>query len=168
MKFAEIYYLLTCKGLTLSDMISLDELSELYDTAQLDGFRGETASILNAILHQDIGSEDNQQVSLDGAAQSIATLTIGNLYDVVFSPNVCNEQYNLGLQAFTDTQFLNDQEPNAMVYSRMISSGSYNCVNGFARNANHFDVLNNRDVEQALIQFLPNGGVPSALPAAKH
>lgn len=114
---------LTCNGL-LPTMTAVDQLISLFHTAHDSKHRGESASIVQAILGGGIVKYpyiSNQSVADDaerGSTKlpSITVLTEGNTNDGLWIPHtVCNAD-----QDFSSTQWLRDEGKG--VYSRVFTS----------------------------------------------
>jgi len=153
-----------CSSLTSKDkLVSLDNMQAIYKTATNKDARGETASILSALLKgkntktQDVLKQAKNQLGL-------SFISFANMNDLLWLPGSCNQN----LQNFPSTAWIGDGGANSGLYRRTFQQGSYTgCVYIWLNinvhlalsNANHFLVLNNAFVERALLEFL-NGKTP--------
>lgn len=151
---------LSCERLNTLDSIAVDQMETLFQTATSRTAQGATASIAKAILNGSYLS--NQKVANDAKRAMITVLTIGNTYDLLWRPSVCNQQLKTNMQDFSSTQWLQDEGNTSQVYSRMFTSGFTNCFIGFLNYGNHYDVFYTLAVEQAIAQ-IANGSTPSTL-----
>lgn len=159
--FLTSFYTAQCSGLSASTMISVHNMRQIFSTATDTNHRAVTVSIVKAIFK---GSPITNQAVADAAkGQGIAILTIGNTNDLLWRPSVCNKVLGYHMTNFPSTQYLQDE--GSIVYGRTITSGKVSCL-ALKAGGNHQNVLNDSTVEQGLTQFLPDGGVPSALAIA--
>ena len=151
---------LSCERLDALNTIAVSQMQALFQTATSSTAQGATASIVKAILNG--GYLSNQKVANDAKRAMITVLTIGNTYDLLWRPSVCNQQLKTNMQDFSSTQWLQDEGDRSQVYSRMFISGFTNCFIGLLNYGNHDDVLGTLAVGQAIIQIV-NGSTPSTL-----
>ncbi len=160
-KDAEGFYRgkLGCSSLTSKDkLVSLDNMQAIYKTATNKDARGETASILSALLK---GKNTKTQDVLRQAKKQfgLSFMTFANLNDLLWLPGACKQN----VQNFQSTAWVADGGSNSGIYRRTLSLGNYTgCVyfwldkniNLALGLANHFQVLNNTFVERALLEFV--------------
>jgi len=151
---------LACENLDAWNTVAVAQMQALFQTATSSKARGTTASIVKTILNG--RSIPNQKVANDARRAGIPALTIGNTNDLLWRPSVCNKTFKVNMQDFSSTQWLQDKGNNSRIYSRMFTSGFQNCVPGLLNLANHSDVFDTLEVEQAVAQMV-NGSTPSTL-----
>jgi pimeloyl-ACP methyl ester carboxylesterase len=151
---------LACEKLDAWNTVAVAQMQALFQTATSSKARGTTASVVKTILNG--RSIPNQKVANDARRAGIPVLTIGNTDDLLWRPSVCNKTFKVNMQDFSSTQWLQDKGNNSRIYSRMFTSGFQNCVLGLLNLANHSDVFDTLEVEQAVAQIV-NGTTPSTL-----
>jgi len=133
------------------DYTAIRESQMLFNTATLTTSRGETASILNALM----GGRNisNEQVATDAANAGIVLLIVGNTNDIMWQPDVCNNAFGTDMPNFLSTQYLQErgmQANGGALYSHGFTSGYRTCAAVVGNKANHMDVLNRRDTQTAM------------------
>lgn len=151
---------LPCERLDALNTIAINQMQALFQTATSSTAQGATASIVKAILNG--GYLSNQKVANDAKRATITVLTVGNTYDLLWRPSVCNQQLKTNIQDFSSTQWLQDEGDRSQVYSRMFTSGFTNCFIGILNYGNHNDIFGILAVGQAIVQII-NGSTPSQL-----
>lgn len=139
-------------GTSSVDYTSIGQLEALFTTTSDEGNRGATASVYNALLNG--GYVANQEIAVKAMNIGVAIVSIGNLDDLLWRPDVC-----INTPSFPSTQFLSEvgPQPNGgAIYSRAFEQGTLSpldCGMQLAvTKAHHMDVLTRPDVQQAIYE----------------
>jgi hypothetical protein len=146
-------------------LTAIDQLKALFKTATDSKHRGQTASIVQAILGNGIVHypyKSNQSVADDAKGKGITTFTEGNTNDPLWIPHsVCPAIEPLA-HNFPSTQWLLDE--GSAVYGRVFTSQPASC-SASSITQTHKAVLELAATVKAIVQVI-NKNVPSALKVA--
>ncbi|QBD81483.1 hypothetical protein EPA93_38150 [Ktedonosporobacter rubrisoli] len=164
---AKKYYQLMCPALVPAKqpelpLTSLQDLFQVYQTASAPPHGGQ-----NSLADVLFGSAlSNQALASSAASHHLASLSIGNPLDFLYSPGICI--HFPGVKNFASSQWLADRGYASGIYGRIFQDhkASSRCNNPLQQmTTNHFDVLTDQDVQNGLQQFI-SAQTPSSLAVA--
>jgi Lipase (class 3) len=151
----------------------VQDMEDIFKSANNNPRLGEAASISQVILSGNPMS--NQAVAETAARLGVAIIISGNSYDLMWQPKNCPPYLDAN---FLSTQYLSEKGNigRGALYVREFQAGFPSCLNrGLVNNANHFEVVTNNDVKQAiwetftsqnvtLLKSITNSNTPVGLP----
>lgn len=143
---------------------SVNELFSLYKTSQLLPHGGSN-SIAQVLFNMNM---TNESIATEAATQGIQVLSVGNTRDYLFDPVACKVILGhaiVGTNNYLNTQWLSDQGNSSGIYGRAFADGTPTCTKLTDLEVNHGFVFINRNIQNALQQFMNNEPL-TALPAA--